>query len=164
MQSSGGPRASDEARSLRRALGPLAWCALEALTERADGPIVGASVRSLAAELGVAKNTAHRALSALTRAGLIAPIQDRAANGRFSAGRYRLHVEHLTRATTTSKTINRPAPRPTQPPTSNTNQPSLFDHQPTNQPHPMTNAHPTNPTHQHDRQVPAGGGRQPCCA
>ncbi len=46
------------AASLRRSLGAQAWCALECLAARAttgpDGTVVAASVRALAAELGVA--------------------------------------------------------------------------------------------------------------
>ena len=79
--------------ALRRDLGPLAWCALECLVEQAgaDGT-AEASVRSLAADLGVAKNTAHRALGALAAAGLIEPEQQRARDGRYREGRYRLHL------------------------------------------------------------------------
>lgn len=92
-------RVCDETSALRRRVGPLAWCALEVLVERADGLVVDASVRTIAAELGVAKNTAHRALAALTRAGVIAPMQDRDATGRFSVGRYRLHLDDLIGST-----------------------------------------------------------------
>src|SRR5680860_1837213 len=77
---------------LRRELGPVAWCALECLVARSDpgrnGTTAAASVRSLAVDLGVAKNTAHRAISALVRAGLITSVQDRLHDGRFRAGEY----------------------------------------------------------------------------
>jgi len=52
-----------------------------------------ASVRGIAAELGVAKNTAHRAIATLVRTQLVEPIQTRDGGGRFRAGRYRLNVE-----------------------------------------------------------------------
>jgi len=80
----------------RRSLGPLAWAALEALVTDAqprDGAaVVDTSVRQLAARLGVAKNTAHRALVALRNAGLLEPQQERSTSGRFTSGAYRLAV------------------------------------------------------------------------
>jgi DNA-binding IclR family transcriptional regulator len=54
-----------------------------------------ASVRAVAADLGVAKNTAHRAMASLGRAGLIEPIQARDAGGHFRPARYLLHVGEL---------------------------------------------------------------------
>jgi DNA-binding transcriptional MocR family regulator len=51
-----------------------------------------ASVRSVALDLGVAKNTAHRALSKLAGAGLITAEQERLAGGAFGRGHYRLHL------------------------------------------------------------------------
>jgi hypothetical protein len=82
--------------SLRRRVGPLAWCALEALHQRAV-PVGGAliaemSQNALARELGVAKNTAHRALKTLRSAGLLEHDQARGAAGRFDGSRYRLTV------------------------------------------------------------------------
>lgn len=81
-----------DAAALRRQLGPTAWCVLECLRERADGRVAEASVRALAAELGVAKNTAHRAIATLVRAGLIQAEQRRNTSGRFEVGRYVLHL------------------------------------------------------------------------
>jgi DNA-binding IclR family transcriptional regulator len=82
--------------ALRRELGPVAWCALECLVERADAScFVEASTRSVARELGVAKNTAHRALRTLVTAGLVETEQERTTDGRFRAGRYRLHLDDL---------------------------------------------------------------------
>jgi len=87
-------RPGERAAALRRTLGPVAWCALECLVERSDdGRIVEASVRLVAADLGVAKNTAHRALRALAHAGLVAAEQQRTDGGRFRSGRYRLHLD-----------------------------------------------------------------------
>ena len=86
----------ERAAALRRTLGPVAWCALECLVERSDdGRTVEASVRLVAADLGVAKNTAHRALRALTHAGLVAAEQQRTDDGRFRSARYRLHLDGL---------------------------------------------------------------------
>jgi DNA-binding IclR family transcriptional regulator len=98
-------------RELRRRVGPVAWCALECLHEWSDdgGRSAVASVRVVAGELGVAKNTAHRALAALTGAGLIEGVQARDPGGRFRAGSYRLQVSDLfaAQAPTASTTHQR---------------------------------------------------------
>jgi hypothetical protein len=84
------------APAMRRRLGPLAWCALEALHQRAtqtgSALIADVSVNALSRELGVAKNTAHRALKALRSAGLLRHDQARGVAGRFDTSRYRLTV------------------------------------------------------------------------
>lgn len=104
-----GPRAA----ALRRDLGPTAWCALECLLERTGEEAVAvASVRSLAVELGVAKNTAHRALSALVRAGIVEAVQHRSTDGRFRHGGYRLHLGHLVAGPTARRTRARAATTP----------------------------------------------------
>lgn len=85
-----GERAGD----VRRSLGPTSWAALEVLTTHAtDGACVVASVRFVADEVGVAKNTAHRAMRRLVDAGLAVPTQERSIDGRFVAGAYRLAVD-----------------------------------------------------------------------
>lgn len=89
---------------LRRELGPVVWCALECLVGGSDdGRTTTASVRALAVELGVAKNTAHRALTTLVRQGLVEAIQSRDGKGRFQPGRYRLHVGGLLADTTSAR-------------------------------------------------------------
>ncbi len=107
----------DRADVLRRDLGPTAWCALECLVERADGGTVAvASVRSLATQLGVAKNTAHRALVALVRAGLVEAVQDRGSDGQFRAGAYRIVLDDASEAPRTRATRKRStAKAPTDP-------------------------------------------------
>ena len=96
-----GPRAI----ALRRELGPVTWCTLECLLERSDdGRTTVASVRGVAADLGVAKNTAQRALAALARAGLAEPVQARDTDGRFQPGRYVLHLGDLLATTPASPT------------------------------------------------------------
>lgn len=91
-----GMQHSERVAAMRRDLGPVAWCALECLVERADSSgLVEASIRSVAHDLGVAKNTAHRALRTLVSAGLVATEQDRSIDGRFRTGRYQLHVDDL---------------------------------------------------------------------
>jgi hypothetical protein len=84
------------APALRRRLGPLAWCALEALYERthlSDGELItDSSLLVLAGELGVAKNTAHRAVKTLRGARVVELDQTRNPRGRFGATTYRLTV------------------------------------------------------------------------
>lgn len=81
---------------LRRQVGPLAWCALEALVARSQpesGVLVAqASVRTIADDLGVAHNTALRALRLLRAAGLIEHHQARAGAGLFDIAHYALTV------------------------------------------------------------------------
>lgn len=80
----------------RRSLGPLAWAALEALVTDArpngDVDVAATTVRQLAEHLGIAKNTAHRAVTALRHAGFIEPLQSRSTSGQFASGSYRLVV------------------------------------------------------------------------
>jgi hypothetical protein len=70
----------------------VAWTVLEAVCERAerDGArtVSWCSVRGLAGELGIANDTAARALRRLGDAGLLHHESDREASGRFGAGRY----------------------------------------------------------------------------
>ena len=81
---------------MRRRLGSSAWCALEVLVSSAgmtaDGVAANASVRSLAAELAVATNTAQRALKTLRAVGLIEHHQHRGTAGRFQTTTYRVNV------------------------------------------------------------------------
>ena len=84
------------AADVRRRVGPTAWVVLEATVARADidGGVITAvvSARSLAAELGLAKNTMARALSVLRRAGLLVAVQPRDGRGTFAAGSYRVDL------------------------------------------------------------------------
>lgn len=84
---------SDDAAELRRRVGPTAWCVLEILAAspergRDGGTTVEASIRGVAAVLGVSKNAVQRAFVRLQRAGLVVPAQRRARDGRFDVGRY----------------------------------------------------------------------------
>ena len=87
---------SPEVAALRRRVGPVAWCALEVLVARrhrdGDGLVVDASVRFVAVELAVAKNTAQRALKTLRSAGVIETAQGRNSGGRFGATTYRVQL------------------------------------------------------------------------
>jgi hypothetical protein len=81
----------------RRALGPVAWAALEVLAtspSAGDGErwVVRASIRTVASRLGVAVNTAQRALCVLRDAKLIEHVPARAGTGRFDAASYRLEI------------------------------------------------------------------------
>lgn len=81
-------------RALRRQLGPVAWCALEDLLEEAQVDtlgrrVVSSSVRRLAENLGVSKDTTARALRRLAAGDLIAPLPaPRDDDGRFGGGAY----------------------------------------------------------------------------
>ena len=57
----------------------------------ADGD-AAASVRAVAEELGVAVNTAQRAIARLRRAGIVEHEQRRSADGHFAAASYRLAI------------------------------------------------------------------------
>jgi len=86
------------AAALRRRIGPTAWCALEILVASSidghgrEGLRAEASVRSVAAELGVSKNTAHRALSVLCASRLAVGTQRRSPHGHFEIGTYDLAI------------------------------------------------------------------------
>lgn len=76
-----------------RRLGPTAWAVLEVLRARSavgerGERIVEVSIRGLAVDLGLAKNTVHRALALLRRCGLIDARQTRTSAGTFSRGYY----------------------------------------------------------------------------
>lgn len=84
------------AAPLRRGLSASAWVALECLVARShpspNGRVVEVGVRDLAADFGGSKNTAQRALVALTRAGLLTADHARADDGTFRTTRYLLHL------------------------------------------------------------------------
>lgn len=91
-------------REWRRALRPTAWVVLEALTEQATprpgdrAPVAYVSVRALAAELGLSKDTVADALQALRTAGLVSRVdQSKDGTGRFVRGAYRLHLHRPVR-------------------------------------------------------------------
>ena len=113
------------ATPLRRALPAAAWVALESLVARShsgpDGRVVELGVRDLATDMGASKNTAQRALAALTSAGLLAPEHARAGDGTFRPTRYRLQLP----ADVLDPVPPRPTRRPSQtPPTDATAEPT----------------------------------------
>lgn len=77
---------------MRRRLGPTAWVVLETLLARSTGPVERceaiATTRTLANDLGLAKDTVARALVKLRRAGVVNARQTRAAAGTFTTGSY----------------------------------------------------------------------------
>lgn len=89
--------AGDDERLLRRSLGPTAWAVLGDVSMDAhpDGPgyVVATSARLVAAHLGIAKDTAARALRRLSEAGILCRRpQGTSDAGRFAAGTYELHL------------------------------------------------------------------------
>jgi DNA-binding transcriptional MocR family regulator len=117
-------KAGFEARGvLRRALGSTAWVAFEVLVERsateAGERVAVASVRTVAAELGVAKNTAARALAVLRAAGVVTVAQARDGAGHFAQASYLIHTargaSHPSTIDTavTQRTVPDPRPRST---------------------------------------------------
>ena len=83
-----------EARMWRRATGPTAWVVLEELVAIAAADANGCwcastSIRGLAAELGLGRDSVDAALLRLRRAGLVAfAAPRRPADGRFGPGAY----------------------------------------------------------------------------
>jgi DNA-binding transcriptional MocR family regulator len=81
------------ATELRRALGPTPWIVLEEMLRRSDGACTAqVSVRSLAAALGLSKDTVARAITRLRATGVVVAMQSRASSGAFDAGVYRIVV------------------------------------------------------------------------
>lgn len=84
-----------ESRQWRRMLGPLAWAALEDLAlvarQYEQGWAAPVGVRDLAAAMGVTKDTAARAISALASAGLVTRTRVETDNKRRRSG-YRLRL------------------------------------------------------------------------
>lgn len=124
-----------ERRTLRRRLGPVAWCVLEDLTEEARVDSQGrrvatSSVRRLAENLGVSKDTTARALRRLTSAQLIAALPaTRSDSGRFGGGAYLIcaAVPHEETAPLDERGVVPAVPRRPRARATATSQPSLFD-------------------------------------
>ena len=101
------------ASELRRALGPTSWMVLEELLLRSTGPadacVARVSVRGLAASLGLAKDTAGRAIRRLRDSGLVTVGQHRTVGGIFDTGTYRIAVPDCV--TLNASTQPSPPPR-----------------------------------------------------
>ena len=100
------------ASELRRALGPTSWMVMEELLMRSTGPadacIASVSVRTLAASLGLAKDTVCRAIRRLRDAGLVTVAQLRTVAGIFDTGTYLIAVPDCI-------ALNAPTPAAPQP-------------------------------------------------
>ncbi|MGH9247683.1 MAG: MarR family transcriptional regulator [Acidimicrobiales bacterium] len=100
-----------EARAFRSALGVTAWAVLEELALEAvidgDGALVAhTNVRAVAAQLGVSKDTAARAIARLTRASVVRRVvAERGARGALPTSSY---VIDLTEVAGVSVDINTP--------------------------------------------------------
>jgi len=107
---------------LRRQLGPVAWSTLEVLVLVAERTAAGQlvarlGVRGVAAELGVGKDAAGRALTALRERGLIAVEERRERAGRFDGVRYVISVPVSVEPDDTPRTKTRRALRHHEAPT-----------------------------------------------
>ena len=117
---------------MRRRVGATAWAVLEQLIAHSHGPVercaAVASVRSLAADLGVSKDTVARALSRLRDAELVTAEQSRASAGPFTTGSYRIDVPScITVVELPAPTVVKPRPLASR---ASVAQRSLFDRDP----------------------------------
>ena len=80
------------AQQLRHALSPTAWLVLEELLLGCEAGVAAVSVRQLGRSLGLAKDTAARAVRELRAAGLVAVSQRRTDAGAYDTGSYRISI------------------------------------------------------------------------
>ncbi len=108
-----GPETADVIRTV----GPLAWVVLIYLygSPSALGRSVTASTRTLAADLGLSKDTCARALRMLRSAGLIDVDTKRTERGRFGTIRYRLLAPPKLIRTQTTQVHDVEPPQPPAP-------------------------------------------------
>ncbi len=122
-----GPGAS----SLRRRIGPVAWAVLECLAERSvvrgDVTVSCQSVRGLADELELSKDTVARALRWLRQDGLVRHVGDRGGDGRFGPGHYVLWLPTGVFEPDRAALQLTPGRRPRVAPTQSTQQLLLID-------------------------------------
>ena len=101
---------------MRRRLGPTAWVVLEQLLTSSTGPEgdcrACVSVRTLAAELAMSKDTVARALARLRSAGIVSADQSRSATGTFTAGGYVIDVPNGIAFDDTGHAPTTPTTRP----------------------------------------------------
>ena len=88
---------------------------MQAATGPADRLVAEVSIRSLAASLGLAKDTVTRAVRRLRDAGVIEVEQRRSEHGVFQAGVYRLAVPTSCLAVVPTSTTPRSRTAPTKP-------------------------------------------------
>jgi len=153
------------AASLRRELGAQAWSALEVLVAASEQPVsvtVAMSVRVLAMELRVSKNTASRALATLTAADLVssaagADVDRNLRCGQLSADdrrrtHHRRHFDPSLRSTARSGT-DTASPHDEHSPRDR--RPTLVARRGLTRTNVLMNRSPLDPIN--DRQVPARG-------
>jgi hypothetical protein len=110
-----------EARAWRRAVGPAAWVVLEELVALALADANGrwcasTSIRGLAAELGLGRDSVDAALRRLRLAGVVTfAAPRRPADGRFGAGRYLVAGELQAALTGAPQHVLRTAERSVRP-------------------------------------------------
>ena len=89
---------------------------LEELLIRSTGPadscVACVSVRALAGSLGLAKDTAGRAIRRLRNAGPVTVAQQRTDGGVFDIGTYRIAVPDCISLTEPTPAAPQPRPRP----------------------------------------------------
>jgi hypothetical protein len=94
---------------LRRMLGPTAWMVLEELMLRStlvgERRVARVSIRTLAGSLGMAKDTAARAVRRLRAGGVVSGVQQRTAAGVFDTGVYLITVSAEILAVKTSSAV-----------------------------------------------------------
>lgn len=101
-----------EARAFRRAVGVTAWAVLEDLVLDADVDERGAlvartNVRRLAAQLGVSKDTAARAVTRLARAGVVhRVVAERGTRGALPSSSYVLDLVGIAGLTVDARHAN----------------------------------------------------------
>ena len=104
-----------EVSALRRDLGPTSWMMLEELLLRSTGPadacVARVSIRALAASLGLAKDTACRAIRRLRDAGVVTVTQQRTVAGIFDTGTYLIAVPDCITLNAPSQSSPRPRVR-----------------------------------------------------
>ncbi len=95
------------------------WVVLEEMVEQSitegEASVARVSVRSLAASIGLAKDTVHRAIVQLQELGLIEGQQSRTTAGGFGSGSYRLLVPPVIMSTASASTPNVDRPVPMSP-------------------------------------------------
>jgi len=102
---------------LRRLLRPAAWTVWTAVVahaeRREDGDLFAAvSVRGLAVELGLAKDTVAGCVQRLTRHGLVERCPQAHVQGRFIRGGYLVYPPGVDGAVTAAAPIDRPPQEP----------------------------------------------------
>lgn len=115
----------------RRALGPVAWVLLELLAEnsisRAGATVSKMSIRGLAAQINLTKDTVARGLRRLQHAELVTRVDTRRTDGRFGRGCYVLNIPDDLLNVRTTPFSTAPQRRSTTDPSQRAEQLTLLD-------------------------------------